>query len=166
MRQRHQARPGRRSGAGGRLEPPVPEHQAGALAHAAARPDQRLPHGAAVRAQQEQFDRPPVGPSAAEARRDHARVVEHEHVARAQELRQVAKRSVRYRPIRAAQHEQPRAVPGGGRRLRDPVPGQGVVELREPHRPIVATLDARRGGDRRAPYATVEETSDAERPRC
>ena len=65
------------------------------------------------------------------ARRKHAGVVAHEHVAVAKQRRQIGERTVFERPRVAPADEQPRRVAGVGRCLGDQLAGQVVVEIAE-----------------------------------
>ena len=63
---------------------------------------------------------------------DHAGVVEHQGVAGAQQLRQVAKPPALHRAI-GLDHEQSRCVPRGGRSQGDPLFREVEVEVGEAH---------------------------------
>ena len=72
-----------------------------------------------------------AGLASQQARLDHARVVEHEHVARLHQLRQVAKQPIRQRAACAVQMQQPARAALRRRKLRDQLGRQFVVEVVE-----------------------------------
>ena len=95
------------------------------------RPDHRLPQSLAEVAQEKDLDLSarrarPDGP-----RREDARVVQHEQVARAQESAQVAKDRVLGPPVGAMEHHQPRRVARLGRTLRDHLRRELVIVTRD-----------------------------------
>jgi hypothetical protein len=65
-----------------------------------------------------------------EPRRQNARVVRDQEIARRKERRQLMERVVADGARRAVEGEEPGVVPRGGGMLRDPVPGKRVVEIR------------------------------------
>ena len=68
-----------------------------------------------------------------QARRKHARIVQHQAVARAQKRGQVAKLAVFPGPAAAIDHQHAGSGAVGERRLRDQLLGQRVIELGEIH---------------------------------
>ncbi len=98
---------------------------------APARPDERFPLRAG-RLQQEDFHLAARGPAAAQPDRQHLRVVEHEHVPRAEIFRQIAEDAVLERAGVPVQHQQARTVARPRRRLRDKIARKCVIEFGEP----------------------------------
>ncbi len=72
--------------------------------------------------------------TSAQPGRNDPRIVEHQQIIGAQELRQVAHGPVLERAAVAREHHQARSVALGERLLRDERLGQLVVEVRETHR--------------------------------
>ena len=104
---------------------------------------------AGQRAEEQHLDAPAGRAVEEAARREDARVVAHQHVALAQQRRQVGEDVVLERAGGAAHHEQARRVARLRRRLRDQLVGQLVVEVGQGEaggRVAHAVLRPRRGG--------------------
>ena len=89
-----------------------------------------LPAPAAEVAQKQDFHRPAGLPSAHETRREHARIIHHQAVAGAEQLRQLGKHAMLRRAADLIQAKQPRGVPSLQRRLRDELFGQIETKIR------------------------------------
>ena len=121
---------------------------------------ERLPALARVarareRVEEQHLDAPPGGAVEEAARGKHARVVADEHVAGAEQRRQLVEGAVLERSARAPRDQQPRGVARLRRRLRDQLLGQDVVEVAQGDaraRAAHAVLRARRS--RRACHAS------------
>jgi hypothetical protein len=81
------------------------------------------------RSNQKHFHRFPVVIDAEKARRDHARVVDDEHVAGAKVLRKISHRSVRDVAGGAVEDEQTRGIPPRSGFLCDEFRGERILEL-------------------------------------
>src|SRR5579875_74837 len=128
---------------------PVREDEAGPRPHAPAWPEERFPRpgGPRVVGPDEQRLDPSSGvPAPPQAHRQDPGVVDDQHVARSEVLGEVAEDPVLQGPPRAVEHQEPGAVPGPRRGLRDQVSRQLVVELREVHAPPSHETIPRRPG--------------------
>ncbi len=105
-----------------------------ARTYPAARPHQRFPRPALTRAQQQDLHTTAGhDPATAKPRRNHARVVQDQHVAGVQILADVAKDAVGEAPGGAVHNQQPGSVARRGRLLGDELGWQRVVEVGQPH---------------------------------
>ena len=113
---------------GGQL--PVTKRERSAGLCLSARSGQALPLAVAKVAQQQHFDRTAGAAVAEQARREHARIVEHKAVVRAQELRQVIKVVVGNGAGRFIQRQQPGSIAALERCLRDELLRQVKIKIR------------------------------------
>ena len=113
---------------GGEL--PVAKRERSAGLGLAARPGQALPLAVAKVAQQQHLDRTAGAAVAEQARRKHARIVEHKAVVRTQELRQLVKVMVCDSAGRFVQRQQPGGIAALERRLRDELLRQVKIKIR------------------------------------
>ena len=118
------ARPPRRRGARDRRERAV-------------RPDEGPPGPGVSRLEEQELDGPRVQVPHEHAGRNHARVVDDDAVARAQQRREVAEAVLGEGPRAAVDDQQAGAVAIRGWRLGDGARGQVVVEIGEVHGPSV-----------------------------
>ena len=77
----------------------------------------------------------------AQPRGDHARVVEHEHVAVPKKIQKVAKCFLFESRISAMQHEQSRGVAHGRGMLRDEFGRQMKIKIRDAHAPLFLSVN-------------------------
>ena len=119
------------------------------------------------RLDEQQLDRAPAGIPRQDPRRDHARVVDDEAVARAQQIRELGKHVVFQASAGAVDHEEPRCVPRWGGRLRDQLGRQIVVELRQVHGTSVYSrkFEERHGLPETPGLHACERLSDLAQPR-
>ena len=95
---------------------------------------QRVPALGVQAPEQQALDLPAARIAMAEqARRDDARIVDDEQIARREEGWQIADDVVSPRASMPVHHEQPRRAARGGRLLRDQVLGQFEIELTQVH---------------------------------
>ena len=103
--------------------------------------------------QKQHFDASPVGAPKEAACREHARIVAHEHVAWAQQGRQIAERTILPAPGGAMEDQETRGVARFERLLRDKLRRQLVVQIIE--RQVVASPgSSRRAAARRSCHAS------------
>jgi hypothetical protein len=93
-------------------------------------PDLILGRGG-LAAEQQDFDVTPLD-AGEEPRRQNAGVVRDQEISRPEKRWQLVERVMPDRPRRPVERQEPGLIPRGGRMLRDPVPGEGVVEIGRP----------------------------------
>ena len=94
---------------------------------------QRFPGQGVLAAQEQQFHLPAGGLARKDARRNDARLVDHQQVAGAQVVADVPEGGVLQLGRVAAQHQQARVVARLDGRLRDPLRGKVVIEIEGLH---------------------------------
>ena len=123
----------------------------------------RLPE-IAVLPNQKQLDRAARARSIAfEARGDHARLVDHQAILRAQELRKVTELRVLDLPVGSPQHHQPGRVPFAHRVLSDQLIGEFVVVIGKTSRAQIKSQGRTRGRSSiQESGARIQESAETE----